>query len=417
MNIGYACLTVGVKDIKFRTCRKANATYNNLIEIIKNNLESFDKMLDYNIKNNIKLLRINSDIIPFGSHEINQVQWWKEFEKELYLLGKKAKDNNIRLSMHPGQYTVINSKNPDVVKKSINDLLYHCNFMDALGLDSSNKIVLHIGGAYGNKIDSLKRFADHYNILNQNIKNRLVIENDDKIFNIDDAINLGIKLKIPVIYDNLHNHVNPCQDKTDKYWINEAGKTWYKKDGKQKIHYSQQNNNKKSGSHSETINVKEFVEFVNRIENYDIDIMLEVKDKNLSAIKCINTINNSSIVMLEKEWAKYKYLILEHSPKTYNDIRMLLKDKNAYPVLEFYSLIDKALSYGVEPGCSVNAVQHVWGYFKKQANCKLKESIEKEIRKIENGSSSISAKRILWKMAKESREEYLLQSLYFKDVL
>ncbi|QTQ12599.1 UV DNA damage repair endonuclease UvsE [Treponema parvum] len=417
MAIGYACLTVGVEGVNYKTCRKENADEKTLKEIISVNLTSLDRMLDYNIENGIKMMRITSDIIPFGSHPVNQVKWWEIYENELFLLGKKAKDNGIRLSMHPGQYTVLNSPGEEVVKKAAEDLLYHARFLDSLGLDQSGKMILHIGGAYGNKKEALNRFAENYKKLDERIKNRLVIENDDKIFNIEEVLDLGLALKVPVIYDNLHNATNPSGEETDKYWIEKVSKTWTAKDGRQKIHYSQQAEDKKPGSHSQTINAKIFSDFYKEVGGDKIDIMLEVKDKNLSAVKAINAVERSDITALEKEWARYKYLVLEHSPLIYNEIRELLKDKNAYPVLEFYDLIDKALSHPAASGQIVNAAQHVWGYFDKLADKKTHDKVSRMIDKVAGGSKAGQLKKTLWSLAKEYNQKYLLESLYFKDIL
>ena len=95
---------------------------------------------------------------------------------------------------------------------------------------------------------------------------------------------------------NLHNQVNPCdKNKSDYYWINECKKTWKEKDGRQKIHYSQQDPLKKPGSHSQSIMISEFMSFYDKLDR-DIDIMLEVKDKNLSAVKCIKRIAYSAVL-------------------------------------------------------------------------------------------------------------------------
>lgn len=196
----------------------------------------------------------------------------------------------MRVSMHPGQYTVLNSYRDDVVSRAIADLNYHNLVLDSLGVDIKNKIILHIGGVYGNKEEAIERFIQNYGLLNKGVKERLVIENDDKSYNIKDVLSIGNRLDIPIVYDNLHNHVLPYDKlKDDNYWINKCKNTWKREDGPQKIHYSQQDKNKRPGAHSETIEVKEFAVFLNNLDNYeDIDIMLEVKDKNLSAIKCIN---------------------------------------------------------------------------------------------------------------------------------
>lgn len=98
MKIGYACLVVGVPDTTMKTTRKANATDERLTELIQNNLASMENMIDYNIKHGIKMYRISSDIIPFGSDlETNQLDWVNLFTENLKQLGKKIRDHDIRI--------------------------------------------------------------------------------------------------------------------------------------------------------------------------------------------------------------------------------------------------------------------------------------------------------------------------------
>lgn len=414
MEIGYACLTIGVRDTNFKTCTFKNADEENLIKIIEHNLKSLENIIIYNIKNNIKLFRISSDIIPFGSREAKTLDWWEIFQKQLDDIGKMVKQYNIRVSMHPGQYTVLNSNNEDVVKRAIEDLIYHTRFLDSLGVDKKNKIILHIGGVYGDKKAAIDRFINNYRLLDKSIKDRLVIENDDKSYNIEEVLEISRILDIPVVYDNLHNEVLPSNNfKNNKYYIEKARKTWKLEDGKQKTHYSQQNLNKRSGSHSETIDIKKFSYYIKDLP--DIDIMFEVKDKNLSTIKANNYLTPiQDIKNLELEWSKYKYNILEHSPRIYKEIRSLLKDKETYPIFEFYSLIDQALNTKVVFGNSVNAISHVWGYFKNKASEKEKKKYNSYLKRYEKGSLSINAiKKLLWEMSVKYDEDYLLSSYYF----
>lgn len=419
MEIGYACLTVGVAGTKLKSCRKSKADDETLKAIIQHNLQALNAMLNYNIQRDIRLLRISSDIIPFGSHPINSLKWREIFADELSALGQKAKEHHIRLSMHPGQYTVLNSPHEDVAARAAEDLRYHTRFLDALGMDSQNKIVLHIGGAYGNKKAALARFAENYKKLQQNIRDRLLIENDDKIFNIKEVLELGRQNEIPVVFDNLHNQINPFNSDEDASLIRLAADTWKTKDGRPCIHYSQQARGKKPGAHSDTIDLAEFSAFARNLEEQglDVDIMLEVKDKNLSAVKCVNALKKHSIKELEEEWARYKYLVLEHDPAIYQQIRELLKDKKAYPVTEFYRLIDEALSRDVKAGTALNAAQHVWGYFKSDADDKTKKKISRAFKNTAAGASLRPLKRILWKLACEQDEKYLLESLYFREII
>ncbi|HEY5561565.1 MAG TPA: DUF1722 domain-containing protein [Clostridiaceae bacterium] len=92
-----------------------------------------------NIKNNIYMFRISSDIVPLGSHEINTFPWSLYYKEKLSEIGAFAKFNGIRLSMHPGQYTVINSPSEEIANKAIKDLEYHCKFLDSLNIDYTNK--------------------------------------------------------------------------------------------------------------------------------------------------------------------------------------------------------------------------------------------------------------------------------------
>ncbi|MEG0748469.1 MAG: UV DNA damage repair endonuclease UvsE [Carnobacterium sp.] len=414
MKIGYACLTLGVYNTNFRTCTLKTATKENLLNITEHNLETLDRIIDYNIKMGITLFRISSDIIPFGSSPVNNLPWDEIFKEKFRLIGEKLKLENIRVSMHPGQYTVLNSPNEDVVKRAVEDLNYHNRFLNALGTGKSSKIILHIGGVYGDKKAAIVRFGKNYQLLSQGVKNRLVIENDDKSYNIGDVLQIGTANRIPVVYDNLHNELLPFdRSKDDHYFISLVNNTWKADDGVQKIHYSQGAHLKRAGSHSKTINLEVFNEFLNTIP--DVDIMLEVKDKNLSAVKANNLIDgNKKISHLEKEWARYKYNILEHDPNRYQEIRSLLKGKEGYPVIEFYALIDQALTIEPSQGTQINAASHVWGYFKDEATENEKKKYASYIESLKKGTYSIKAvKNLLLKMAVKYESDYLLNSYYF----
>lgn len=417
MNIGYACLTVGVQGTKLRSCTMKNASPDLLETLIQSNLDVLDNMLDYNIHKGINLFRISSDIIPFGSHPLNTVNWQEKFSCQLKVIGHKAMSKGIRLSMHPGQYTVLNSPDEKVVERAVEDLRYHAGFLDALGLGKEHKIILHIGGIYGDKTAAVKRFIHQYHLLNDNLKNRLVIENDDKQYNISDVLEIGLSQGIPVVFDNLHHQVNSDNKFTKLEWINRCARTWKESDGLQKLHYSQQDSSKRPGSHSATIDISDFLNFYESIKGLDVDIMVEVKDKNLSALKCINAISKPEIKNLEIEWSRYKYSVLERSPNNYNKIRQILKNKKVYPVIEFYKLIDEAMITPVKPGNAVNAAQHIWGYFKDSCNEGTRKKFEKSLLKVSEGESTNTMKRLLLKMAEEEQQKYLLESLYFMDVI
>jgi len=416
MSIGYACLTIGVQNTNLSRCSLKNAEEDHIRSIIVSNLSALETIIDYNSSNKIMLFRISSDIIPFGSHEINQVPWWEDYREKLLELGQKIKEAEMRVSMHPGQYTVLNSPEPKIVKNAIRDLEYHNRFLDALGMNHKSKIILHIGGVYGNKKSAMKCFCNHFLQLPNPVKNRLVIENDDKNYTIEEVLEISKQLNIPVVFDNLHHRINPPQTKlTDAEWMICCGRTWKEQDGIQKIHYSQQKEGKIQGSHSDTIVLSQFLNYYVEFPNKNLDIMLEVKDKNLSAIKCIKTvIDNATSKELEEEWARYKYFVLSKSARLYQEIRELLKDKTAHTADEFYEKIERALLLEEDTGAQVNAAQHVWSYIRGDCSAPEKNRFDKLMNEYQLGEKSIlPVKNHLFRCATKRNQNYLVNSLYF----
>lgn len=292
MRIGYACISLTVDARTNRRLTLKNFSEEKFLHITKCNLEDLKAILENNLKNDIRLFRISSDIIPLGSHPANTVPWQRHFQRQLTDLGTFIKSNHMRVSMHPGQYTVLNSPKEDVVKKAVSDLEYHALFLDSLQVDCSNKLVLHVGGAYGNKSEAINRFCNNYNKLSSSVKSRLVIENDEKNFSLSDVLWISNEVDIPVIFDNLHHQCNHEREVSLDEIMNQVSKTWTEKDGPVKVHYSQQDVKKKTGAHSQTIDVKDFLTYADEVAPFDPDIMLEVKDKDLSAIKCTLLLKN-----------------------------------------------------------------------------------------------------------------------------
>ena len=415
MQIGYACLAVAVPNTRIKSCILKNADEVRLSELVAHNLNSLEAMIDYNIQNGIRLFRISSDIIPFGSSMAVQLPWAEMFSERLAAIGLKIRNAGLRVSMHPGQYTVLNSPDCAVADKAAEDLRYHARVLDSMGLDRSHRIVLHLGGAYGDKKRAAREFLSRCTALNEQSRRRLVLENDDSLFHIADVLETATAVGLPAVYDNLHNAVNPADPgKTDAYWIRECARTWGENDGTQKVHYSQQHLDRKSGAHSESIAIDAFLDFYAQLGDLMPDIMLEVKDKNISALKCLLCTQNRGISALESEWARYKYSVLGKSPAVYGEIRALLRDKNGYPAVPFFHLAEQALRQPEDTGHAANALQHVWGYFKDVATELEKRGFSERLAAYRRGDAPLEElKRRLFRLAAKYERDYLLNAYYF----
>lgn len=411
--IGYACLPLGYRDYKFKRVLKKNLSKETVKNAVLNNLESLDNIIEYNLSEGIKMFRITSDLIPFGLDSIKYYNWKVECRDKFLSIGEKIKKYKMRVSFHPGQYTVINSKDINVVENSIKDLRYHTDLLNLLDVDNSNKIILHVGGVYGNKKMAIDRFIENYKLLDEDIRKRLVIENDQLSYNVVDLLYINSKTGVALVFDNLHNKLNPPESKiSESEIIKKFNRTWKEEDGKQKIHYSQQDNSKILGAHSRTIDLNLFKDFIEKIDT-DIDIMLEVKDKDLSAIKVNNFLYRNEKKYLERQWAKYKYNVLERHPKNYLEIRELLKDEK-YNIIEFYKLIDESTDTDIEKNKFINGYLHVWGYFKKITNEKEKKMMKSyENRYLKGTITEKPIKSFLLKLSIKYKINYLINSYYF----
>jgi UV DNA damage endonuclease len=195
--------------------------------------------------------------------------------------------------MHPDQFIIINSNKDEIVEMSIAELEYHKQILEVMKLKNNAKIQFHIGGGYGNKKKSLERFIKVYKTLDEKIKDRLVIENDDRIYKIKDCLYLSEKIQIPILFDYFH-HTIYNNNENIIHFLDSVFKTWKKDDGIPMVDYSSQKKSSKAGSHADTLDVKDFQIFIDITKQYDFDIMLEIKDKEKSAIKALKILKNDN---------------------------------------------------------------------------------------------------------------------------
>ncbi|EKE02859.1 MAG: putative UV endonuclease [uncultured bacterium] len=295
--IGYACINTSIAATTNRTCKLANCTPEKLRELIHSNLSGLKQVIEWNYMHNIFLYRISSVIIPFASHPVNTVPWWEENKAQFNEIGRLIKKYHIRVSMHPGQFVNINSPNPEVVRLSINDLEWHAKFLDSLGCDSTCRLIIHVGGVYGDKASAMIRFIEAYNDIPENIRARLSLENDDKSYNVWDVLNISDQTGIPVVFDVLHHQINNTNQPADddiRAIMEKCFATWNEKTDIPKIHYSSQKVGAKSGSHADSINMDDFIEFYFRFRDMDFDIMFETKDKERSVIEAFKRLQAES---------------------------------------------------------------------------------------------------------------------------
>ena len=239
IRLGYACLSntlniTSSSTMTYSYYNKNNKEFINkkLDKIIISNFEALKEILNYNIKNEIYFFRMTSNLIPLATHPNVDFEIFKRYDKYFKEIGKIIKENNLRVDMHPDQFCVLNSINNNTVNTSINILKNCQNMFDAMNIDS--KLVLHVGGKTNGKKEGMKRFINNFNLLDDNLKKMIILENDDKVYNIKNVLKICNTLNIPMVLDYHHYKCNKTNEKIEDY-IEKIFNTW---DTIPKIHFS-----------------------------------------------------------------------------------------------------------------------------------------------------------------------------------
>ncbi len=291
MKIGYPCINTSIQRHHVSTFRLASYSEMKLIQTVRDNLAHLEKILKYNVENHLLFFRISSDLVPFASHLVCKFNWIDHFKSEFKQLGEYVKANNIRISMHPDQFVILNSSNEKVIDNSINELKYHCNILDAMDLDQTAKVQIHVGGVYGDRHRAIKKFVECYSTLSEAIRKRIVIENDDHLFNLKDCLEIHQQTGIPIIFDNFHHECFSHSKESIIQAIKKASLTWKVKDGLPMLDYSSQSKGERKGKHTTTLDPLLFCNFIKETQRLDFDLMLEIKDKEKSALTALKLLS------------------------------------------------------------------------------------------------------------------------------
>jgi UV DNA damage endonuclease len=299
MKIGYPCINESLTCSSATTFRLASYSEERLIQTVTNNLACLKQILEYNVQNGLYFFRMSSDLVPFASHAVNTFKWQDYFADTFTELGAYIKAHDLRISMHPDQFVVLNSPTENIVQNSFAELDYQCSIMDLMGLDQSAKLQIHVGGVYGDKPTAIRRFADAFQVLPENVKARLVVENDDRLYSLKDCLDLHERTGVPILFDNFHHEcLNNGEPMPEALRL--AAQTWQPTDGILMMDYSSQSPGERKGKHTSHIQLDLFREFLTQLQGLDVDIMLEIKDKEASALAALALLQDLGYVAVKQ---------------------------------------------------------------------------------------------------------------------
>lgn len=292
MNIGYACinLTLGERGVTTnrgmikRTWEERGIQYASQLAL--RNVVGLLAILDWNIAHGIRVFRVTSELFPWASeYRLRDMPDFPEIRATLEECGKRP----VRMSTHPGPFNKLAGVGA-TLENTIVDLEIHSEVFDLMGLEPShwNKINIHVGGAYGDKPETIKRFAENFGLLSSSLQKRLTVENDDKpgVFAVRDLVVLHEMIGIPIVFDYFHHSLHPA-GLSEEDAFNAAYNTW---DMRPVFHYSASRREfeeatSKKEAHSDWVH--------GHIPTYgrEVDIMLETKMKERSLLKHLEALD------------------------------------------------------------------------------------------------------------------------------
>ncbi|WP_078554894.1 UV DNA damage repair endonuclease UvsE [Bacillus alkalicellulosilyticus] len=288
---------------QFSKLQDTEAAIRRLEKIAKSNLSNCLRLLKHNAAYDIDFFRLSSRLVPLVNHPLTE--GWK-YEKalmpQLKEIGQFVNEREMRIDFHPDHFVVLNNKSKEIFQRSLQTLLYHYKLLKGMGIDPKHRCVLHIGGAKEGKLDGLETFVDNFSDIPKSISQMIMLENDDTIYTIEDALYLGEKLEIPVIVDLHHHDINPSESHLSDLWERVLA-TWERSPLTVKIHVSSPRDGDMDKSHHDFINPERLLLFFEMIASRTkrLDVMIEAKKKDEALLQLMEHLKEDKRCIMESQ--------------------------------------------------------------------------------------------------------------------
>lgn len=279
-------------------------------------LAYLDAILDYLAETGIRMYRMSSDVAPYATHP-DLPRFHAQLDEcagELAAFGAKARALDIRLSLHPSQYIVLNSPVERVAAASLRDFDVQAALLDRMGMGPECRVVTHVGGVYGDRAAAADRFVARYEALPDATRARLVLENDETSWPVPDVLAIHERCGIPIVFDILHHRVND-PDRIDPAEACLRCLATWPAGQRPKIHYSSQRladrtvtrrvaatgektartAAPKAGQHDDWIDPEDFIAIRTATGAARYDVMLEAKQKDLAVLRLREAVSTADI--------------------------------------------------------------------------------------------------------------------------
>lgn len=215
-NLGLVCITHS-EDVRYKTVTRKTllsldeaAQHVKLRSIYTQNIAILQKAVEYCLSRNISLYRMTSNLFPFSDEALG-ADILSEFADELAEIGSDAIERGLRLVLHPDQFVVLSSDSETVVENSVKILKMHARTMDLLRQPRSEWAAMTI---HGGKSDRSDRMVENILKLPEEIRTRIVLENDEHAYSSAQILEICRRTGVPMVFD-AHHHI--CREGLEDY--------------------------------------------------------------------------------------------------------------------------------------------------------------------------------------------------------
>lgn len=291
-----------------------------LQQLAQRNLHNQLRLLRHNLAHDIRVYRFTSHLIPLASHpKAADWNYAAEFADEFGVIGDLVKAHDFRVGFHPDHFVNLNSPDEHIFSTSLNLLHHHILQSEAMGLDERVKFNIHVGGKYGDVRRSRQRFIDNWARVPEALRQRLTLENDDKVFSVADTLFCCETLGIPMVLDVHHYLCHPALDDNSESpksafadaaadhdpptgpfealadWLPRIFKTWDGTGLPPKIHLSSPRGLERPAdwrSHADYVDPERAVSFLTVAKDCGpaLDVMIEAKQKDVALSKLMDSL-------------------------------------------------------------------------------------------------------------------------------
>ena len=289
MRYGLCCISLKLKEQGFSHQTMTFKRFNSLpreeaLSIlgsrIQNNLSVTNETMKFCAENNYAY-RVSSDIFPLITYDeanvnLEDLPNYEDIEQEFDNIEQTIADLGVRVTCHPSEFNVLASTNDKAVDKTITELNFYSSFFDRIGCPANydSPMNIHIHNKNGTHEEIINRFITNFNRLDDNCRNRLVIENDDKLncWSVRELLDhFHSRTNIPITFDYLHHSCHP-NNMAEEEAVHACYETWH--GYKPLFHYSESRPGNNPRAHADYAEIP----FNNYGLDFDIDMELKMKD-------------------------------------------------------------------------------------------------------------------------------------------